>query len=174
MNPNGHKKRPPRNAEPFDSLGETWWLSEVTPALRVEFCRPIRQRARQSLMDDKDTMTAEQYGDERKALQARIDAGAYEWGPPLELGGVGPGEAVSAALDTAEGQVRLLQLLLAEMHGELPLNRVAEIMGGNPEGWQAALRAAMGLPPLPPPSPEETGETTATTATAITPDPASA
>lgn len=162
MNQNGKPKRPPKNAEPLDSCGETWWLSELTPALRKEFCRPIRSRARQALIDDREYMTDEQYAEEKDALQDRIDAGAYDWGPPVEKGGTGPGKALKAVLDTPEGQVQLARLLLAEAHGELPLDKTAEIIAGNPEGFVAALRAAMGLPPSPPEPIEEPGEKTET------------
>lgn len=165
MSASNKTKKPPRNAEPVDSLGETWWLSEVTAGLRKQFCQPIRARARQALIDDRELLDAEDYAAEKAFLQGRIDAGAYDWGPPLDRGGTGPGEAIKAALDTPEGQARLIQLLLVETHDEVPLEKVTEIMAGNPEGIGAALRAAMGLPPLPPPPPEETGEKTETAKT---------
>lgn len=168
-------KRPPNNAEPCDSRGETWWLSELNPTLRDQFSRPIRARARQSLIDDKEAMTREEYDEAKGDLQDRIDAGAYSWGPPLSAGGTGAGRSIRAILDTQEGQIQLVQLLLSETHGMLPLDRVVEIMNGNPDGMQAALRAASGLPPLPPPEPEiGTGETTETTETKLQAPPAEA
>lgn len=156
-------KKPPAGAEPFESLGETWWLSKMTPALRRRFAAPVRMRARQQLFDDKEFMEEAQYQQEKDYLQARIDAGAYDWGPPVELSGTGPGKAIRAVLESDEGWVRLVALLLEETHGELPLTRVGEIVAGNPEACAAAMRAALGLPPLAVPPPEETttpGETT--------------
>lgn len=142
-----HKKIP-KNAQPFDSLNETWWLSEVTPALRRLFASTIRARARQQLIDDRPLLSPEAYEEEKDTLQARIESGAYEWGPPVELNGTGAGKAIYAVLNSVEGKIQLIQLLLVESHGELDQNKVAEIISGNPEALAAALRAAQGLPPL--------------------------
>lgn len=160
--PSSKPKKPPKNAEPVESCGETWWLSEVTTILRRQFARPIRMRARQALIDDKETMDEDAYAEEWDALQGRIDAGAYDWGPPLELGGTGPGRAIKAVLSTEQGLAELLRVLLAEAHGDLTPEKAAEILGGNPEGVTAALRAAMGLPSLPPDADAEPGETATT------------
>lgn len=165
------KKKIPPGAEPVESLGEVWYLSEVDENFRKAFARPIRMRARQQLLDDKPALTPEQYKEEWEAFQARIDAGAYEWGPPLELGGTGPGKAVRAVLDGEEGGVLLVQALLEEVHGTLPFGKVVDILGGNPEGVAAAMRAAMGLPPLgvaPGPQAATPGETKAEATAATT------
>lgn len=163
-------KKMPRNSHPVESLSETWWLSEVTPAIRKAFAATIRARARQQLIDDKPFLSEEDYAAEREALQDRIDAVAYDWGPPLEIGGTGAGKAIRAALASDEGILGLIQMLLSESHGDVSLTRVTEIVNGNPEGVQSALRAAQGLSPLPvaPPqqeagqSQESTPETTST------------
>lgn len=158
-------KKTPAGAEPFESNSETYWLSKLTPALRSRFAAPVRMRARQQLINDKAFMSEEQYKEEKDYLQARIDAGAYDWGPPVELNGTGPGKAIRAVLDSDEGWLRLVGLLLEETHGELPLAQVAEIVAGNPEACAAAMRAAMGLPPLavtPPETMENPGEMTKT------------
>lgn len=168
-------KSPPRSAEPVESLGEVWYLSEITPALRRRYAAPVRARARQALLDDKPAMDEDTYATEWEAFQARIDSGAYEWGPPLELGGTGPGKAILAALGSTDGQVRLLQLLLEQSHGDVDTKRAIEILEGNPDGIAAAIRAVMGLPAVPtaPPEPtkepgekdeKKTGETTTATA----------
>lgn len=136
------------HSEPCEALGQTWWLANVTPGHRKMFSSLVRSRARQSLIDDKPYMDAKDYRAQWKDLQARIDAGAYDWGPPVELGGMGYGEAIQAALDTTEGNVRLVQMLLEDEHGEVPLSQVAEILNANPEGITAAIRAGMGLPPF--------------------------
>lgn len=141
-------QKPPKNAQPCEVNGTPYWLSELTPALRKLFSSLIRARARQDLIDDKTVLSEEAYAAEWDRLQDRIDSGAYEWGPPVELGGTGQGKAIQAALNCTEGNVRLVQLLLTEAHGELPLNEVAEIINGNPEGITAAIRAGMGLPPF--------------------------
>lgn len=169
------KKKIPPGAEPIESLSETWYLSEVNENFRKAFARPIRMRARQQLIDDKPSLTPEQYKEEWEAFQAHIDAGAYEWGPPLELNGTGPGKAVKAVLDRDDGGILLLRALLEEVHGELSYAKVAEIIEGNPEGVAAAIRAAMGLPPLAvapepeTPEPGKTAETAETPATSPTP-----
>lgn len=144
-------KKPPKNAQPCEIAGVTYWFSELTPGLRKLFSSVVRSRARQNLIDDKPYLSDEAYAAEWDNLQHRIDGGAYEWGPPVELGGTGQGKAIQAALDYTEGNLLLVQMLLAEAHGELPLQQVAELLSkekGNPEGITAAIRAGMGLPPF--------------------------
>lgn len=157
-------KKPPKNAQPFESLGETWWLSEVTQELRSAYASMIRSRARQQIIQEKAILSPEEYDESWERFQSRIDSGAYEWGPPVELGGTGPGKAIVAAHTSDEGSLRLIQLLLLNTHGELELTRVAEIIGGNPDAVSHALREALGLPPLAEaPAETKTGEKAGTT-----------
>lgn len=141
-------KHIPKNAQPFDSLGETYWLSEVTPALRSVYASMVRARARQQLIDDKSFLSPQAYEEEKEQLQAHIDSGAYEWGPPVELGGVGAGKAIRASLNSDAGKLSLFQLLLHAAHGELSPAKIVDIINANPESAEAAFRAAQGLPPL--------------------------
>lgn len=154
------EKKPPSGAEPFESLSQTWWLSEVTPGMRKLYASLIRARARQRLYEDKPILSPEEYAEEKESLQGRIDAGEYDWGPPVELGGPGAGKAIRAAFDSDEGKLRLVQLLLSETHGDIGFQQTAEIIEGNPEGLTAALRAALGIPPLAPTPASQPGTTT--------------
>lgn len=141
-------KKPPKNAQPFDSIGQTWWLSEVDANQRRAYASLIRSNARQQLIDDKPTLSPEAFDEEWERFQARIDAGAYQWGPPIDKGGAGAGKAIRAALNSDEGAGYLVQLLLSESHGALDIKQIIDIIHGNPDGLNAALRAAQGLPPL--------------------------
>lgn len=141
-------KSPPPNSQPFDSLGQTWWLSEVGPGIRKAFAVRVRLRARRQLEEEKPFTEPEKWQEEWDRLQARIDQGAYEWNPPVELGGAGAGKAIRAAFEGDQTSMELIQLLLQATHDDLSPEQVGKIYEGNPEGIQAALRAAMGLPPL--------------------------
>lgn len=160
-------KKPPEGGHPCESLGETWWLSEVTPGIRKAYATMIRARARQQLIEERQILSAADYEESWERFCGRVDAGAYEWGPPVELGGMGPGRAIHAALNTTPGTIQLYQLLFFAAHGDLTEGRVLEIVNANPEGMDAAFRQARGLPPLPvAPDEQEPGQTTTEMASA--------
>ena len=141
------KRKPIPGSEPFEALGETWLLAPIGPGVRDAFAQQVRVRARKQLYADRAWMEPDHYRAEEKALSGQIAAGAYEWGPPRDKGGVGMGEAVLATFETELGKVRLTQMLLEPNHGEVPLGRVAEIIADSLFPWLYAFRAALGLPP---------------------------
>lgn len=150
---NERKRKPVPGSEPFEALGETWLLAPIGPGSRDAFAKQVRVRARKQLYADRADLEPEHYKAEEKALSAQIAAGDYDWGPPRARGGVGMGSAVLEYFLTDLGKVQLTRLLLEPNHGELELDRVAEVISDGGLPWALAFRAALGLPP-PPEEPE--------------------
>jgi hypothetical protein len=130
--------------EPFSALGLTWYLSPISAGVRATYSDYCKLKALSDLRSLKDAMSPDEYREDRALLYARISAGEYTWGTPLNPEGLG--EAVQVILNSDEGKLRLLQILLLDRHGELPGPRLLEILADAPEEVARALRVAMRLP----------------------------
>src|SRR5262245_3576247 len=107
----------------FEALGEVWTLAPIGPALREQFAAWCRVRARRELSSQKRFLASDEYNEALALLDAEIAAGSYSWGSPF-AGPARMGKAVQVILAGAEGQVALVQLLLAGRHGNVPADRV--------------------------------------------------
>lgn len=125
--------------ELFDSCGQEWRLSPITPDIRGEFSAWCKKRARQLITESRADLTPEEYEEDLERFVAARNAGHYNWGSPHDRKGLG--KAVHAILQGAEGQATLIGILLREKHGKLPPERVAAIMAGaDPDELADALR----------------------------------
>lgn len=144
------KRKPVPGSEPFEALGEVWHLAPIGPGIRSAFAQSVRLRAKAELRADRAHMELADYQEDHAALEERIAAGAYSWGPPPDQGGAGMGSAIWATYSTDEGKMRLTQMLLEAAHGELSLHAVKALVEDNVSEWASAFRKAQGLPALPP------------------------
>lgn len=130
--------------ETFVALDKAWTLTPLCAGVRARYSEFCKLQALDDLRKLKDFLEPEEYRDDRSLLYARISAGEYTWGTPMNPEGMG--EAVRVMLAGTEGKLRLLQLLLKEHHGDVDGKTVLAILGDGPDEVARALRAIMGLP----------------------------
>jgi uncharacterized protein YoaH (UPF0181 family) len=108
---------------------EAWTLSHITPSIRGQFSALLKSRARQGLAEERreGILGPEEYREEANALKQQFDGGSYSWGSPLG-GKEMAGEAVLASLKSREGMACLIGLLLKEHHGNVPVEKIYELM----------------------------------------------
>lgn len=119
--------------EQFEALGKTWSLSPASYGAQAAYEAWLKLRARKDLIAQRGELGEAYYREEMKSLNQSINAGKYNWG-----------ESVFAeSLETGSGQRKLLQILLAEKHGEVSDEEIRRLMRANPEGVSVALQAAL-------------------------------
>ena len=129
----------------LEALGQVWTFSHVGPAIRGAYSAWLKAKARQGLQDEKRTGILDEatFREESNALKEQFDAGAYNWGSPLDPEGVG--KAVAQSLQQTEGNIRFIQLLLEKAHGQVEARKVHEMVKANRTGVHDTIAACMGV-----------------------------
>jgi hypothetical protein len=130
--------------EVLEALGQVWTLSHVGPGVRSKFSAWLKMRARKELKDQRSEgiLDAADYTDSLDRLEARMTAGAFNWGSPLNPSGMG--SAIERSLnEEADGRIRLVQLLLEKAHGQVSPDKVLEILGDQPDASVEAVKLCL-------------------------------
>jgi len=178
-------RKPLPGSECFESLGKTWYLAPIGPAITDTYSAWCRMRARRATDRDKSLMTADEYIEEKRLTKQQIDAGEYEWGPPVEMHGTGMGPGVFALFNSEPGRLHLLRLLMEPAHDTLTDEEINAVNGDSNGGLGEAFNTVFfsrypWLRPIESESQTETPTTPApaasppTTSPAPTPNPAGA
>jgi hypothetical protein len=124
--------------------GQAWTFSHIGPVIRGQFSAWLKSRARQGLQEERrqGILGPEEYREEANALKQQFDGGSYTWGSPLG-GKEMAGEAVLAALKSRDGMAYLIGLLLKEHHGNVPSEKVYELMAANGKAVGEAVARCM-------------------------------
>lgn len=130
--------------EQIEALGREWTLAHTGPGIRSRYSAWVLARARRDLVAERPYLPDEQYREALALLQDRIDQGAYSWGSPLDPRGIG--SAISAAMASTAGQLRLIQELLRPAHGDVDLETVLGIVEESPDLVGLVVAACMALP----------------------------
>jgi len=129
-----------------DAAGKDWSLSHVGPRIRRLYSAWCKARAWAALAGSKEHESEEAHRESRAALIEQVAAGGYDWGSPLDPRRMGAG--LRAHLQSDEGKVKLLQLLLAETHGEVPVEQVVKLfVEADPEALGDAIARCLGVDP---------------------------
>ena len=129
----------PGRFEVVVAAGKTYKLSHSNPGIRQEFSAWAEEQALRRLEEMRRRNPAI-FKQRREWLNEQIMAGAYEWGFPLDGKTKAMGSAVSRAMGEGDGPTKLLQLLLREHHGDLPIEELEAAWEANPEEFQAKMR----------------------------------
>jgi hypothetical protein len=132
-------------SELIEAQGRMWTLSHVGPGIRSAFASWVKLRARQEIIALKADLGPLEYREQLAILGEELGGDSYAWGTPLDPKSLGL--AVCKKLQSHEGQVRLLQLLLAKAHGDVPVSQVVSLLESAPEEVNLALHACLDLPP---------------------------
>jgi hypothetical protein len=124
--------------------GQAWTFSHITPSIRGQFSVWLKGRARQGLAEERreGILGPEEYREEADALKRQFDGGSYSWGSPLG-GKEMAGEAVLASLKSRDGMVYLIGLLLKEHHGNVPAEKIYELMAADAVAVAEAVARCM-------------------------------
>jgi hypothetical protein len=130
--------------EVAEIAGAAWTFSHVTPSIRGQFSAWLKGRARQGLAEERreGILGPEEYREEADALKRQFDGGSYSWGSPLG-GKEMAGEAVLASLKSRDGMVYLIGLLLKEHHGNVPAEKIYELMAADAVAVAEAVARCM-------------------------------
>ena|SRR5438105_15751213 len=126
----------------FEALGKTWHFSPLGPGVQEKFAGWCRSRARERLARDRDSMEPAEYKAALKRLEDTFyGTDAYDWGCPADEKHCGP--MIQAALNSIEGYVRWLQILLEKKHGKVSVETLNQIAEENKDGLQDAYDRVM-------------------------------
>jgi hypothetical protein len=134
-------RKPLPGSEAFESLGKTWHLAPLGPAIQDAYSAWCRMRARRNTDRDKALMTPEEYAEEKQAVKRQIDAGEYEWGPPVEMQGTGMAPGVAALFNSNAGRLHMLRLLLEPAHDEMSDEEIDALVADGAESLKEAFHA---------------------------------
>jgi hypothetical protein len=124
--------------------GLAYTFSHITPTIRGQFSAWLKSRARQGLAEERreGILGPEEYREEANALKRQFDGGSYSWGSPLG-GKEMAGEAILASLKSRDGMACLIGLLLKEHHGNVPVEKVYELMAADGKAVGEAVARCM-------------------------------
>lgn len=132
--------------EDFSSLGQTWTLSHVGPAVRAAASRWCKRQAYAELEESRQCLPAEAWRQKAARLDREMASGSYNWGSPYEPDRAG--EGLARLTQTDEGHLAVVGLLLASAHPTLTPAKVKEVVeGADQELFAGAYLRALGLAP---------------------------
>jgi hypothetical protein len=109
----------PGGYEQVTVAGKTWKLSRIGPGLREDFAAWAEEQAYARLEKSRKRIAPHEYARRLRKIDDDRDAGAYSWG--FVLDDKSCGSAIWKALGEGDGPARMVQLLLREHHGDVPL-----------------------------------------------------
>lgn len=133
--------------ETLIALGEVWTVAHVAMHHRKRFASWLKARAHQEVAAGRAHVSPADHAVALDRLHDRLAAGAFVWGGPFDPTRMG--SAVSTALDEAEAQLTLLQLLLEDEHGKVPAEKVGAIERDARDEVFRVLRECLGWGPVP-------------------------
>lgn len=116
---------------------KTWQVSRCTKALQARYEAWLENLVRSNLFSQKGKLPPDDYQDALGLILESISLGKYGWG---EL-------AWKRSLESAAGINQLFRLLLEEHQPEVKQmkdEQLEELLGQNREGFQQAMRQALG------------------------------
>ena len=154
--------------ELFGAIPSQSAMAERTPGIRKAFSAWCRMRARAALYEQRADMPQEMFRESLELLDAAIAAHSYDWRSPARDADR-HGKGMLRLLQDTDGQVKILQLFLQPAHGDVPEDKVLDIMEADGVAVGRALREAMGMDPNPPtPAPNTASGTDSKTASQTT------
>lgn len=141
--------------------GAAWTLIHVGKRQRDAFVAWVKLRALEEIQEDRQSgrLDGLAYREALAVHQESRAAGNFDWRSPEPRRW---GSAISTALAGRDGKLKLLQILLADRHGQLPDDRVEALFESDPDGALTALFTCLGLvdPNGPAPTPTKEPEKT--------------
>lgn len=129
----------------IEALGQAWYFAPVGPSIRGAFSNLLKAKARAELKQQRKDgiLSPDEYRENLAIMTDQFTVGDYNWGAPTDPGGTG--STVEKALETVAGKVQVVQLLLKPRHGDVPLEKVYELIAADPDGVAQVVKACLSV-----------------------------
>jgi len=122
--------------------GKTWTLTGINANLRKRFSAWAQATARNQITAQKRSLSEDSYIESQNHLTAAIAAGHYTWGTVIQPDRLG--SALRIIMDAQDGQMMLLEMLLAKNHPHVSEQQVLDLFVGDPDAVAMAMAKALG------------------------------